>query len=87
MVHLYSIAINFQIILNNCHYILLNYILELLHHCPYHDLFFLLFISFMHSVNGAQLLNITFLFLSLGAAIVHVFLTVIVLLVSMYALL
>ena len=45
----------------------------------------LLFISPIKSANGAQLLIITFLFLLLGAAVVPVFLTVIVPLPSMYA--
>ena len=38
----------------------------------------LLFISLMQSVNGSQFLNITFLFLLLGAPVVPVFGTVIV---------
>ena len=45
----------------------------------------LLFISPIKSANGAQLLIITFLFVLLGAAVVPVFLTVIVPLPSMYA--
>ena len=45
----------------------------------------ILFISLMQFVNGAQLLNITFLLLLFGAAAVPVLLTVIVPLTSIYA--
>ena len=45
----------------------------------------LLFISGMQSVNQAQLLNITFLFILLGATALPVFVIVIVPLKSMYA--
>ena len=44
-----------------------------------------LFILLMQLVNGAQVLNITFLFLLVGAAAVHVLFTDIFLLTSIYA--
>ena len=43
------------------------------------------FIPLMQSVNGAQFLNITFIFLVFGAATILVFETAIVYLTNMYA--
>ena len=81
----YSIAVNLQTFSNNYDYIILNYTLELLHQCLLHSFISLLFSLVMQSVNGAQFLNITFLFVSLGAADVPVFGTIIVSLTSMYS--
>ena len=72
-------------ILNNCHYILLNYTLALLHQCVIAWFISLLFISFMQLVNGVQLLNVNFLFPLLGAAAASVFVAVIDPLAIMYA--
>ena len=91
MVHLYSTAIDFQMCSNYYHYSLLAVIIV------YYSLLLLyigittsmslalLFISGMQSVNQAQLLNITFLFILLGATALPVFVIVIVPLTSMYA--
>ena len=73
MVHLYSIAINFQ--MNNYHYILLNYTLASLGNVFCIVYLYIFFISLMQSVNGAQFLIVIF-FLLFGTAAFPVFLTV-----------
>ena len=53
--------------LNNYHFILLNSTLALLYQCILHYLY-LLFILLIQLVNGAQILNITFLLVLFASA-------------------
>ena len=70
--------------LNKCHCILWNYIYTSV---SWASSTCVLFISLMQLINGAQCLNITFLFLLFEAAAVLVFRIVIVPLKCMYGLL
>ena len=62
---------------NKYHYILINYTYELLHRRQEHNLL-VYYSSLMQLINGAQFLDITFIFLLSGAAAVPAFGNVIV---------
>ena len=82
MVHLHSIAINFQMFSNKCHYILLNYILALL--SQFFSMIYFFVVCFTYAISKWRTIfkYYFFLLLLLGAAAVPVFGTVIVSLTS-----
>ena len=87
--YLCNISIKFQMVLNNDHFILLNYTLTLQHQDLLHYLLACdLFRHYIQSLNSTQFLNITcLLFLSacLAAAVALPLKAVTALLTSMYA--
>ena len=64
LAHLCNIVINFKMFWNNYQYILSNYILAILYQISLALYIYILFISVLQLINGAQFLNITSLFLS-----------------------
>ena len=66
LIHLYNIAINFLMFLNNYHYIQLDYTFAL-QHLYLLQFIWVLFISLTQSVNGAQFLIVLLYFFHLLA--------------------